>query len=211
MKDKPNKQKSLKVIAGTPDRPLVISDIKIPCYVLEDENRVLSQRGLFSALGASNRKFVETDAGAQIPRFAASEAINPLIDKELMLAFSSPILFQNPTGGGIVHGYPATILPDICKVVLAARRLGTLDHQQKALADRCETLLMDLPLSGSLPLWTKPRATREAGKKMHLPKYLRSISRQSYSRGQRPSLLSFTKKYAASRVGLTSTPFRDRR
>ncbi len=30
-------QQPLKVIAGTPDTPLVIGDIQIPCYVLEDE------------------------------------------------------------------------------------------------------------------------------------------------------------------------------
>lgn len=35
----------LKVIADTLDRPLVIGAIKIPCYVLEDETRVLSQGG----------------------------------------------------------------------------------------------------------------------------------------------------------------------
>ena len=30
----------LEVIAGAPDRPLVIGDIEIPCYVVEDETRV---------------------------------------------------------------------------------------------------------------------------------------------------------------------------
>ena len=34
--------KALKVIAGAPDRPLIIGDIEIPCYVLEGETRVLS-------------------------------------------------------------------------------------------------------------------------------------------------------------------------
>ncbi len=40
----------LKVIAGTPDKPLVIGDIEIPCYVLEDETRVLSQGGFLKAI-----------------------------------------------------------------------------------------------------------------------------------------------------------------
>ena len=34
--------KPLKVIAGAPDRPLMIGNIEMPCYVLEDEMRVLS-------------------------------------------------------------------------------------------------------------------------------------------------------------------------
>ena len=40
----------LKVIAGAPDRPLRIGDIEVQCYVLEDETRVLSQRGVYEAL-----------------------------------------------------------------------------------------------------------------------------------------------------------------
>ena len=41
----------LKVIAGASDKPLVIGDIEIDCYVLEGERRVLSQRGLQSGVG----------------------------------------------------------------------------------------------------------------------------------------------------------------
>ena len=46
-------KKPLKVIAGAPDRPLVIGNIEIPCYVLEDETRVLTQSGILKALGRS--------------------------------------------------------------------------------------------------------------------------------------------------------------
>ena len=42
--------KTLKVIAGTVDHPLIIGDIEIPCYVLEDETRVLSQGGFLVAI-----------------------------------------------------------------------------------------------------------------------------------------------------------------
>ena len=47
-------EQALKVIAGAPDKPLVIGGTEIPCYVLEDETRVLSQRGIFLGLGASH-------------------------------------------------------------------------------------------------------------------------------------------------------------
>src|SRR5690348_18320628 len=36
---------------GSPDRPLRIGEIEIPCFVLEDGRRVLAQRGLIVALG----------------------------------------------------------------------------------------------------------------------------------------------------------------
>src|SRR5690242_10882142 len=41
------------VAYGSPDRPLRIGEAEIPCYVLEDGRRVLSQRGLQAALGFS--------------------------------------------------------------------------------------------------------------------------------------------------------------
>jgi hypothetical protein len=45
--------KMLEAIYGTPDRPLKIGDIEIPCYVLEGDIRVSSQRGLQTGIGKS--------------------------------------------------------------------------------------------------------------------------------------------------------------
>ena len=67
----------LKVIAGAPDHPLVIGDIEIPCYVLEGERRVLSQRGLTAGMG------LNPDAGFRMPQFLASKAIQPFVPKAL--------------------------------------------------------------------------------------------------------------------------------
>ena len=38
---------------GSPDHPLRIGDVEIPCYVLEDGTRVFSQRGLQTGIGMS--------------------------------------------------------------------------------------------------------------------------------------------------------------
>ena len=142
---------ALKVIAGAPDRPLVIGDIEIPCYVLEDETRVLSQSGMFSGLGLARRGLVSIEGGAQLPRFAASKAIKPHISNELMVGLSSPILFRS-TQGSEVYGFPATILADICDAVLSARDARTLDHQQRRLAERCELLLRSFARVGIIAL-----------------------------------------------------------
>ena len=58
--------KPLKVVAGTPDSPLVIGD-------LVDETRVLIQIGLYNGLGVPRGG---REGGAKEPRFAASEAIS---------------------------------------------------------------------------------------------------------------------------------------
>ena len=132
-------QKPLKVIAGTPDKPLVLVDTEIPCYVLENEMRVLTQSGMFSGLGLARRGLVSVEGGAQIPRFAASKSVKPFITKELMDGLTNPILFTSVFGKA--YGFPATILADICEIILEARDAGSLDRQQKKLADRCQILM----------------------------------------------------------------------
>ena len=145
------KQKQpLKVIAGAPDRPLIIGENKIPCYVLEDETRVLSQSGMFSGLGLARRGLVKTGTGAQLPRFAASKAITPFISNGLRHGLTSPILFK--IGGAEAYGFPATILVEICEAVLTARNAGALNPQQKALAEQCELLVRGFAKVGIIAL-----------------------------------------------------------
>ena len=140
----------LKVIAGTSDAPLRIGEIEIPCYVLEDETRVLSQRGVFEALGVSRGG--GPNGGAQTPRFAASKSLQPFMRNDLTAALSSPILFQPPQGGRTAYGYPAEVLVEICKAVLQARDAGALDRQQATLARRADLLIQGFATVGVIAL-----------------------------------------------------------
>ena len=140
----------LKVIAGAPDHPLVIGELEIPCYVLEDETRVLSQRAVFGALGVSRGG--GQNGGAQTPRFAASKSLRPFIHNDLTAALSSPIEFQPPQGGRTAYGYPAQILVDICEAILRARDAGALDRQQITLAHRADILIRGLATVGVISL-----------------------------------------------------------
>ena len=128
------KQKTLKVIAGSQDHPLVIKDVEIPCYVLENETRVLVQRGMAAGLNMSI-----SGSGQRLTAFFASKSISPFISSELKVGIENPIRFS--VRGGIAHGYPATFLADICEAVLAAREAGILQPQQLHIADRCELLM----------------------------------------------------------------------
>ena len=139
-------KKPLKVIAGTPDQPLVIGDIEIPCYVLEDKTRVLSQRGVTVGIG------LNPEVGFRMPQFMASKSIKPFISKDLMPALKSPILFKNPVGGGNAHGYLATILADICEAVIDAKNAGVLHPHQKHIFDRCNILLRGFVRVGIIAL-----------------------------------------------------------
>ena len=141
-----NKKQPLKVIAGEPDKPLIIGDIEIPCYVLEDETRVLSQRGMTMGIG------LNPEAGFRMPQLIGSRSIKPFISNNLMPALESPILFKNPRGGGNAYGYPATLLIDICNVILSARDAGALHEQQLPIAQRCDVLIRALATVGIIAL-----------------------------------------------------------
>ena len=134
----------LKVIAGAPDSPLVIGDIEIPCFVLEDETRVLVQRGMAIAMGMSK------PSGAQIGRFALSKTINPFVSNDLIEVLNNPLKFWTPKGIG--HGYPATLLVELCRAVLEARDAGALRTSQLHIAARCDTLIRGLASVGIIAL-----------------------------------------------------------
>ena len=142
----------LKVIAGAPDSPLVIGDIEIPCYVLEDETRVLSQRGFLGAIGRSERQPSRISTGAdKLPVFLSSAALKPFISKDLA-ASTNPIEFQPPDGGRSAYGFRATLLPEVCVVYLKARDAGVLRASQLHIAERAELLIRGLATVGIIAL-----------------------------------------------------------
>ena len=147
MTDKP-----LKVLAGAPDRPLIIGEIEIDCYVLEDETRVLSQRGVFASVNATRggpRGL--SDLGAELPRFASQKWLQPFISNDLGSALKSPILFKSPLGP-LVYGYPATLLVGLCDAIMDADRAGKTTPRQQVIVDRALTLMRGFATVGIIAL-----------------------------------------------------------
>ena len=138
----------LKVIAGTPDKPLKIGDIEIPCYVLEDETRVLSQRGLQSSIGLG------TGGGSRgaprIVEFIEKFNVSGIKNTDLLSRMKSPILFQPP--GGTAYGYPAILLVDICNVILQAHEAGLTDSRQEQVVMRANILIRGFASVGVIAL-----------------------------------------------------------
>jgi hypothetical protein len=140
-----------KATHGSPDHPLKIGDAEIPCYVLEDGRRVLSLGGMVRALdmsigGAGGRQ------GDRLYQFATQKSLNPFLVNDLLTRMENPIQFQAPTGGVPATGYEATILPDLCEAVLAARAAGALRSDQLHIAKQCEILVRGLARVGIIAL-----------------------------------------------------------
>jgi hypothetical protein len=112
---------------------LKIQSINIPCYVLENGERVISGRGLQNAFGYSS-----SAAGTALAR-----ELVKLEDRTVIEAVDKRVSFKRPGAGGSAEqtfGYRAEILVDICDVLLEYRKHHQLTEIQESLAHRAETL-----------------------------------------------------------------------
>ena len=162
----------LDVIAGAPDRPLVIGDVEIQCYVLENEIRVLSQGSFVRALGRTGGpKVASADHLFKLPVFLQPRNLASFISPDLITS-SRPILFHSATGGAIATGYRANLLPEVCNVYLEARLAGVLHSNQYHIAERCEVLIRGLATVGIIALVDEATGYQDVRAKRALAKIL---------------------------------------
>lgn len=126
---------------ATHDGDLIIGEAAIPCAVLENKQRVLTQSGVMKALGrarqAKGRAYYSGDVN--LPAFLTAKNLKPFIPNELYVT-SSQIEFRRK-GGGKAFGYPAELLPKVCAVFDDADRAGALTAGQKHVAEKARMLL----------------------------------------------------------------------
>jgi len=134
---------------------LTIGDIVIPCAVLEDGTRVISEHGITTALGsrsgASKRLKKASDPnGPHLPIFLAPSQLTPFINSQLTNGPLKPVSYKN--GRRIVVGYSAEILPIVCDIWLKAREANALQKQQLLKAQNAEILMRGLAHVGIVAL-----------------------------------------------------------
>lgn len=103
-----------------------VGDISIPCAVLEDGTRVLSERAITKAFGGKRggshwKRLKENPDGAYLPVFLSAGNIKPYIDKELHDALGRRRLYRQKKGAASAYGIEASLLPKICNVYLKMR------------------------------------------------------------------------------------------
>jgi hypothetical protein len=135
---------------------LTIGTQKIPCAVLDNGKRVISETGLSHALlgsrsGASRRQKKQQEAeGSPIPVFLAPINLKPFIPSDLDAGPLAPIVYQDK--GRAVYGFEATLLPAVCDIWLRAREAGALQKQQLDKAQNAEILMRGLAHVGIIAL-----------------------------------------------------------
>lgn len=133
--------------AATHTGEIHIGDLVIPCAVLADGKRVLSERGVGRVLGKGfGGKDWQVEEGAgKLPFFLVAKNLRPFISSDLMALVSEPIVYADPRAkGSPANGLEATILPKVCDVWLKARDAGVLKTSQMPIAMKADILLRSL-------------------------------------------------------------------
>jgi len=159
---------------ATHEGELAIGSVEIPCAVLEDGTRVLTQQGFLLAIGRA--RAAKGGQGASIDNmvpFLAANNLKPFIPSELHQT-TTPIKFRT-INGTPAFGFKAELLPEVCDVFLAARRAGKLLPSQGHIAEQCELLLSGFARVGIRALIDEATGYQYDRPRKDLEEYLESF------------------------------------
>lgn len=140
------------ILRATHEGVLRIGSVEIPCAVLRDGQRVITQKGFLQAIGRSpkaNSRGRYRESG-NLPVFIASSNLKPFIPATFT-APDSVITFMQLRGGKAL-GYSADLLPQVCEIFLDAESAGVLLPAQRVVAERAKILLRALAKIGIMGL-----------------------------------------------------------
>ena len=161
------------LLKATHEGTLVIGALEIPCAVLDNGKRVLTQSGFMLALGrarqAKGRQYY--DADVNLPAFLTAKNLKPFIPNDLMVT-SSQIEFRSSTGG-VAFGYSAELLPKVCNVFLDANAAGVLSHTQLHVAKMALLLVRGLAETGIIALVDEATGFQYERPRKDLEEYLK--------------------------------------
>ena len=129
---------------------LHVADIHLPCYVLDDGERIISSRQMVLALRMVDDDKQQNMSGTRMARYLNQESLKPFIEKHLRDGNVETITcYKN---GAKINGYLATDLVDICEMFLDARAHIKLSPRQKIIATQCEILVRAFAKVGIIAL-----------------------------------------------------------
>jgi hypothetical protein len=164
---------------------LRIGELSIPCAVLEDGTRVLSESGMVSGLGlyrsgAVQKRERESSDGAPLPLFVANKNIKPFVDEDLSAVLRAPLWFIPKEGGTKNKGVNAKAIPKICNVWLRARDAGALKGvRQTQVAINADMLMRGLAEVGIVALVDEATGFQYVRPRRDLEKYLETFLAES--------------------------------
>jgi len=132
---------------ATQPSTLHIGDIDLPCAVLTDRTRVITESSVAKKLGriygGKQRRLAQSAReGLPLPYFLYGSNLEPFVPHSLRVALNEPVVYR--ASGGIRRAINAVLLPEICEVWLKARENGVLQPSQERIAKNAEILMRGL-------------------------------------------------------------------
>ena len=157
-----------------------LGGMKMPCAVLEDGTRVISESGIIKNLGSVGGKNYKLRAKddekydlGPLPLFISSKALEPFIDGVFESTDLIPLQYTTD-GKNQLQGYNATIIPKVCEVWLKAREHNTLQASQLPKALKAEILMRALAKLGITALVDEATGYQYDREKDELQKILKA-------------------------------------
>jgi len=140
-------EKILKATHGSDKTALLIGQVEIPCYVLEDGTRVLSGRGMQKAL-----KY-EKKSGDWLSVYFIKESNG--FSAGLVERMANPLKFKRINASGSqpkTYGFEATVLIDICGEIIDLKSAGLLQPKYDIYATQAEIIIRSVAKVGIIAL-----------------------------------------------------------
>lgn len=135
---------------------LKIGDMALPCSVLSDGTRILTQSDFMTGMemyysGWISNNRSEEDIAADIPQFLTFKTLKPYVEKHLGGLQCITVDYRTERGQ-TARGIKADIIPKICDVWIDADEEVQLGVRQKKIAARARTLIRALAHVGIIAL-----------------------------------------------------------
>lgn len=175
------------LIRATHEGKLLLGDREIPCYVLENDERVISTRGVMNAIGRRwrGRKY----PGTELPVFLEAKNLKAFIEEDLTPVLS--VIEFRTVSGSRAEGFLAGVLPKLCDIYLKARDAGTLTAAQKSVAVKADILMRALAHTGIIALVDEATGFEDQRPKDALAKILKAFISEELVRYARSFPLAY--------------------
>lgn len=164
----------VKIPQATHQGILRIMGKELPCVVLDDGRRIITQKSIFEAFdrpsrGARNK----TEDGSKIPAFLDSKNIRPHIN-DAIKEMISPIEYMN-TNNAICSGFRAEVIPTVCEIYLNMQKEGKLTTNQVKIAVISDLLIRSLATVGIIGLIDEATGYQQIRPRDALESYLNKV------------------------------------
>jgi hypothetical protein len=147
---------------------LNVAGKQIPCAVLENGKRVVTQTGLFEAFDKSRRGSLINENG--VPSILEAKNLQALITPEVAEKFQ--VIPYYHTNGKVANGYDADLITEVCSIYIEAKEKNILLNSQNNRYERSMILIRSLAKVGITALIDEATGYQEDRESQALQKLL---------------------------------------